>query len=1067
MLLSERAPAVARPVLEPEPRLLHACFEDAGMTGALRRLHARMCVDFASVMDQQQLLAASTLALPGWVQTLDFDAAVARCDARTNDRAVIDAMELVRAQRRATEMLHAAMAGRCELGPEPPQPVRIPNERAPQSVAAAVRLCHGEMLEAYAAHRALQLCDATSMPPAHAALEFARLCHDGYLAAVWASAHAEYAIAIDELRETQPQPPRWSSEHDAVNELLIPTPELHSVLCASSGPDLTTLYERACSPRSCCKASQSLLAIFARVTNAGSRGWESTLNAAVKDSDGAVRVCLHALGISLAGMHPCLHPAARRPWPTRFAIARCWRVAHNQSNAAFRDLAKRCPIAIKEAMRLQLAVLLAEDAASLEALSVTQQPAGQLNIPPRSAAPASLQAAMHAFAAAGEATVDPKGPQTPADALSALLSHESRSRKKTRHQQGPEAAAAAAAAPAAPAPQSQQALRAEQLRQLLLVGSSSGASGPGSKRRAASSALTVQAPSAVAVPRAQQHLAMAAALCSAVTVVSGLLSACFRAEYAPFWLHSQHHGQRASRLDEAQFRALHTNSPAHRLCALLPDETRLRVQRLALCVPNSSLLTVEDAMALLGIAKPAAAAAAAAAADEAHGGARVEYDDDGFEEPAAEDDEEVLGTGCGSSSRVVQEAEALVLGLSALDAATLIEFTRCSALRAQFLAYDLGPRTRAAQAEAVCRRLLLTPRADEGETAEQAALCRLPAHCTQLFCCSECRRVANACQDGSGKNVPFNELGLSASMLRIDGELHEGHMRCAKRSSAALRTAVSLEEAADAREVEGCALGPDARLPADLRPASIVEAVGTASSARDAASEVAKLRRDIKNCYEQRDKAVACGDVPLVRVPVLGRAVRVFGDWYALCVGCGCLAKLSPGARFGAEPCCMRCDFAMLHGREAAKAAMAAQPKPPPPQCRFCGKQQNENGTSRWKAVPAPADSGGANANVPPPLRACHYCPTHYRSWLEQAHREMPTAVIFAHILSRARPMFGAEAVASAPLKAARSNRKHGQRSAPKARAAPRTRPRSSIAKKVNANRRQWVNQRWGEAHTH
>lgn len=1049
MLLSERAPAAARPVLEPEPRLLHSCFEDAGMTGALRRLHARMCVDFASVMDQQQLLAASTLALPGWVQTLDFDAAVARCDARTNDRAVIDAMELVRAQRRATEMLHAAMAGRCELGPEPPQPVRIPNERAPQSVAAAVRLCHGEMLEAYAAHRALQLCDATSMPPAHAALEFARLCHDSYLVAVWSSAHAEHAIAIDELRETQPSQCA-SSERDAVSELLIPPPELHSVLCASNGPDLTTLHERACSPRSCCKASQSLLAIFARVTNAGSRGWESTLNAAVKDSDGAVRVCLHALGISLAGMHPCLHPAARRPWPTRFAIARCWRVAHNQSTAAFRDLAKRCPIAIKEAMRLQLAVLLAEDAASLEALSVTQQPAGQLSIPPRSAAPASLQAAMHAFAAAGEATVDPRGPQTPADALSALLSHESRSRKKARHQQGPEAAAAAA--PAQP-PQQAQALRAEQQRQLLLVGPLSGASGSGSKRRAASSALTAQPPSAAAVPRAQQHLAMATALCSAVTVVSGLLSACFRAEYAPFWLHSQHHGQRASRLDEAQFRALHTNSPAHRLCALLPDEVRLRAQRLALSVPNSSLLTVEDAMALLGISKPAAA-------DDAHG-ARVEYDDE-FEEPAAEEDEAVPGIACGTSSRVVQEAEALVLRLSAPDAATLIEFARCSALRAQFLAYDLGPRTRAAQAEAVCRRLLLTPRVDEGETAEQAALGRLPAHCTQLFCCSECRRVANACQDGSGKNVPFNELGLSASMLRIDGALHEGHMRCAKRSSAALRTAVSLEEAADALEVEGRALGPDERLPADLRPASIVEAVGRAASVRDAASEVAKLRRDIKNCYEQRDKAVACGDVPLVRVPVLGRAVRVFGDWYALCVGCGCLAKLSPGSRFGAEPCCMKCDFAMLHGREAAKAAMAVQPKPPPPQCRYCGKQQNENGTSRWKAVPAPADSGGANANVPPPLRVCHYCPTHYRSWLEFAHREMPTTVIFAHILSRARPMFGAEAAASAPT--VRSNRKqasNSQRTASKARAGSTTgRARTTLVKKINANRRQWVNKR-------
>ena len=206
---------------------------------------------------------------------------------------------------------------------------------------------------------------------------------------------------------------------------------------------------------------------------------------------------------------------------------------------------------------------------------------------------------------------------------------------------------------------------------------------------------------------------------------------------------------------------------------------------------------------------------------------------------------------------------------------------------------------------------------------------------------------------------------------------------------------------------------------------------------------------------------MACGDVPLVRVPVLGRAVRVFGDWYALCVGCGCLAKLSPSARFGAEPCCMKCDFAMLHGREAAKAAMAVQPKPPPPQCRYCGKQQNENGTSRWKAVPAPADSGGANANVPPPLRVCHYCPTHYRSWLEIAHREMPTTVIFAHILSRARPMFGAEAVASAPT--ARSNRKHGQRSASKARAGSTAtgRARTTLVKKINANnRRQWVNKR-------
>ena len=37
------------------------------------------------------------------------------------------------------------------------------------------------------------------------------------------------------------------------------------------------------------------------------------------------------------------------------------------------------------------------------------------------------------------------------------------------------------------------------------------------------------------------------------------------------------------------------------------------------------------------------------------------------------------------------------------------------------------------------------------------------------------------------------------------------------------------------------------------------------------------------------------------------------------------------------------------------------------------------------------------------------YCPTHWRSWLTNAHKELPTNIIFAHILQRARPMFGAD----------------------------------------------------------
>ena len=38
------------------------------------------------------------------------------------------------------------------------------------------------------------------------------------------------------------------------------------------------------------------------------------------------------------------------------------------------------------------------------------------------------------------------------------------------------------------------------------------------------------------------------------------------------------------------------------------------------------------------------------------------------------------------------------------------------------------------------------------------------------------------------------------------------------------------------------------------------------------------------------------------------------------------------------------------------------------------------------------------------------YCPTHYRSWLVGAHKVMSTPQIFSHLLSRARPIFGANA---------------------------------------------------------
>jgi len=88
------------------------------------------------------------------------------------------------------------------------------------------------------------------------------------------------------------------------------------------------------------------------------------------------------------------------------------------------------------------------------------------------------------------------------------------------------------------------------------------------------------------------------------------------------------------------------------------------------------------------------------------------------------------------------------------------------------------------------------------------------------------------------------------------------------------------------------------------------------------------------------------------------------------------------------------------------------------------------------------------------------YCPTHWRSWLTNAHKELPTKIIFAHILQRARPMFGADrpggVVASGDEDASTSDATaetlvaNGGRGAGKA--SRKRNRRSSIARKLSQN---------------
>ena len=915
----------SRSVFEPSTPPMHADFEDAGMAGAMSRLLAR----FRMLQD--------SLALPAWLWSLDFGHAVTACSACADVPALIDAMA------EATRMLSGGdgVSEAADQSAHPSAPTAT-------QMAAQARLHFGEMMEALAASTASALVRVEEVPAlgmcptSYSSL--AMLYYDSYCAAVWTSAHAEYLATIEDLLYGR------AATEALVRDLMVPPPELYTVANVSNLAHLGPLSDRLASPKCCTKSSQSLLAILARVTNAGSRGWETTLLAAANESEGAVRVCMQCIAVALSGMHPVLHPAVRRSWRERFVALRALRV---QTQNDFKELVHKAPTAIKEAIRLHLAAVYVLDCATLDAMRHTRQPTGQLGIPPLALPHPSLAAAMHRMADAGASMLSRRESVTVS--IQRHLVSEPRSRKKS------DSRCSARHPKHEPEPLSYFSS---------WLGGRSGPLG-----------VTVR---------------------SSVHVVGGLLSASYRSIFIPFWLHGNHHGHRASRLDSAQYAALHNCSAAHRMCTLLSTEDFQLAERVAIGAPDASLLTVGEACALLDI-RPSA--------------------------------DEPPGVPCSASSRVVQEAEVDVMNLCARDAALLVAFARIAALRATMLSYDLGEGTRRRQALAICQRLMLSLADDEDPC--EAVRTRLPQHATVLYCCSECRRIVNSVQDNTGKEQAFNELGLSASMLTIDGDLCDGHMRCAKRSSAALRTAVALEAAAETLELERIDPVADPLLPADLRPATIVatmckpgkrkagagagagagaaSASTSASALRDSSSEVAKFRRDLKSCFEQGQEATSCGDVPLVRVPILGRAIRLFGNWYALCSMCGALARVSPASRFRGDICCLRCDFAMLAGKAAAEEMRNALPRPPPPFCRFCHKVEPENGAGmKWKCVDAPLDTGGRNACVPPPLRTCHYCPSHYRAWLVNAHKTMRTTDIIAHLVNKARPIHGASADAKA-----------------------------------------------------
>jgi hypothetical protein len=124
----------------------------------------------------------------------------------------------------------------------------------------------------------------------------------------------------------------------------------------------------------------------------------------------------------------------------------------------------------------------------------------------------------------------------------------------------------------------------------------------------------------------------------------------------------------------------------------------------------------------------------------------------------------------------------------------------------------------------------------------------------------------------------------------------------------------------------------------------------------------ARVRRDSKKALDKRVSSVSCGAEVMLSTPIVGKVIRMWGEWYSLCCFCGCFVRFYPNNRAGSQICSTRCDFAMLY-RSAKPATTGSCTTAEAPRCRFCSKQDPMRTGSRWHMVKAPMDATGHNAN--------------------------------------------------------------------------------------------------------
>ena len=425
--------------------------------------------------------------------------------------------------------------------------------------------------------------------------------------------------------------------------------------------------------------------------------------------------------------------------------------------------------------------------------------------------------------------------------------------------------------------------------------------------------------------------------------------ASFKTNFLAFWAFAQSHGTRASRLDDVQCSAIHEMNAVARLVRLVDDSTLLKVQRRVLTNPAAGLLTLENVALEWGMSNIPPPSGC--------GGAQSPFD----------------------TVRRMGEA-------GSRNTSILFAYAKVAILREQLLLADFGDRVHLLQTRAMRRRHHLS---------EDADCHKLDA--AFLWICVACARVANThvktTRHSRQETLPFDEVGVVCCQV----DHTNGDLFCAKRSSTSQRLATLNSAKASGLRVECMEVDEDFfNGLSEPKPKPQKMSLG----------QGACMRRDTRSALEQYPRAQPCGASPLVKIPIVGRAVRIYGSWYALCTLCTTVICLDIHThRYGADICCLRCDTKAIYPGlgDTPLCSNVEHPKP----CRFCGalEEHSTKNNPIWIECLAPLDRAGQNRDLPPPLRKVWYCKKHYKQWLPDAHKVYETGVILAHISNNATPI--------------------------------------------------------------